>query len=196
MKSFENDDEIIRWSDSLDERWPERESIRKHVLEKLGSLCCRQARIVELCCGDGRLAREILTAVPDADYVGVDGSRSLCEYVRRSLSVRTIEADLSKAGWSSSIEGPVDAVVSIQSLHDVGDGCVISQVYRESLDLLSPDGVLLIADFAPDTFDPDRPGRLSSSWHAQQLQDSGYTDVHRSLESGDISCFSASKPSP
>lgn len=195
-REFDGDEDMVAYGDSLDERWPERFEIRKYIVGRLSDLGCTQSTIVELCSGDGRLAKEILDAVPDANYVGVDASRSLCGYVHRSLSVQTVCADLSDPGWTASLDCRPNAIVTLQSMHDVGDGDVIRQLYQSSFDLLSPGGILLAADFVveEDGFDPDRPGRLPVSWHLSELAASGFSNVSCAQQSGAIACFSAERP--
>jgi SAM-dependent methyltransferase len=161
------------------------------MVERIKALGCPQPVVVELCSGDGRLAREVLSAVPDATYVGIDASRSLGDYVERKLGAEVICADLSEAGWPDRIGAHVDVICTLQSMHDVGDGSVISQIYRSCMDALSPGGFFLVADFVvtEETFDAEKPGRLPVAWHLKALTDAGFGDAVCSLESGAIGCM-------
>ncbi|MBS13109.1 MAG: hypothetical protein CME19_16060 [Gemmatimonadetes bacterium] len=190
-REFETEEEIVTWADSLDERWPEREQVRAHMLDTLIDLSCTQPTFVELCSGDGRFARRVIDALPDARYVAIDGSASLCRYVDTHPGVDGVQADLRGVDRLTILEQTVDAIVTLQSLHDVGDGEAISRLYSESLNTLAEDGILLAADFVvpEDGFDPDRPGRLPISWHLETLKSAGYRDVVCSVEVGALACF-------
>ena len=190
-REFDRAEDIVAWADSLDERWPERVEVRKQMVDVLESLSCSQPVIFELCSGDGRLARQILQSVPDAHYVGVDASVSLCRYVEETAGIDAVEADLSRPGWSDKLERPVDAIITLQSMHDVGDGDTIQQIYDYCHELLAPSGVFLVADFVvpEDGFDPEKPGRLPKSWHSAALSRSGFDSVTCLLHSGSIGCF-------
>ena len=102
-REFETEEEILSWADSLDERWPERLEIRDKIVELVRELRCGQGTIVELSSGDGRLARDVLLAVPDARYIGVDASESLCAYVNEQQGIETLTADLSQPGWEDTL---------------------------------------------------------------------------------------------
>ena len=190
-REFDTVEEITAWADSLDERWPERVDARERIIDSLKGLKCSQPVIVELCSGDGRLARQILSTVPDAQYIGVDASLSLCSYVADIAGIQSIEADLSKEGWSSRVEKPVNAVLSLQSMHDVGGGETIEKIYRACRELLAPSGIFLVADFivSEGGFDPEKPGRLPKSWHLTALERVGFESADCLLHAGSIGCF-------
>jgi SAM-dependent methyltransferase len=194
-REFSTDEEIVVWADSLDERWPERQDVRESIVRRLSTMGCSQPTIVELCSGDGRLAKQILDDVPDAKYQCVDASVSLGAYVSRVVGVSTMVADLSGVDWSTPLEQSVDVIVTLQSMHDVGDGTVIERIYGTCYDLLSPGGVFLVADFvvAEDAFDPAKAGRLPQSWHLSRLRACGFTDVGSVVAAGQIECFQGVK---
>tara|TARA_Y100001934_G_C12159411_1_gene681254 strand:+ start:104 stop:700 length:597 start_codon:yes stop_codon:yes gene_type:complete len=190
-REFENQDEILTWADSLDERWPERIEVRAGIVDVVRSLRCSQATIVELCSGDGRLARQILQTVPDARYIGIDASESLCVYVRQQLGIETVRADLRESHWTSSFDTAIDAILTLQSMHDVGGPAMIEQLYASSLDALSAEGRLVAADFVVDeeAYDSEKAGRLPIAWHLDKLQSLGFGNVRCEIVAGKLACF-------
>ena len=199
-REFENDEEILVWADSLDERWPERFEHRTHIVEQLKGIDTADLNILELCSGDGRFAREITTALPDAHYVGLDASESLLEYARKQSqqAVTCIYADLREDNWVRLLGLDFDAVITLQSMHDVGGPEEIAFIYGLSLSLLKPGGLLLVADFMvpEDEITEKHPGRLPISWHLRIFLKTGFAEARCSLETGTLSCCIGRKPAP
>ena len=48
--------------------------------------------------------------------------------------------------FSAQVANPVNAIISMQSLHDLGDGHQSERIYRLAKDLLAPGGLFLNAD--------------------------------------------------
>lgn len=199
-REFKNDEEIVVWADSLDERWPERCEHRAHIVEQLNGIGFACLSVVELCSGDGRLAREILSTLPDAHYVGLDASESLLEYASElsQQAVTCIYADLREDHWVGLLRSDFDAVITLQSMHDVGGPDEIASIYASSLGLLKPGGSLLVTDFmVPEgEVTEKQPGRLPISWHLRTLFKIGFAEAHCSLETGMLSCCIGRKSAP
>jgi len=195
-REFENDEDILVWADSLDERWPERVEVRRHIVEAARSLRCSQPRILELCSGDGRLSGEVLLAVPDATAIGVDASKTLGRYVNQQFGIEVLEADLAGLEWAEGIEGCFDLVYTLQSMHDIGGEEAISKIYQACAKLIAPGGWLMVADFVvtEEAFDPDKPGRLPIAWHLGALSDAGFSTAVCSLETGKLACMVGDMP--
>ena len=197
-REFENDEEIEVWADSLDERWPERFEHRAHIVELLKGIDPADLNILELCSGDRRFAREILSALPDARHVGLDASESLLEYARKQSqqAVTCIYADLREDHWVGLVRSDFDAVITLQSMHDVGGPEEIASIYASSLGLLKPGGLLLVTDFMvpEDEITEKHPGRLPISWHLRTFLKNGFAKAHCSLETGTLSCCIGRKP--
>ena len=192
-REFDSDEEIVLWADSLDERWPERLDVRQHIIALIRDLGMSQPRIVELCSGDGRFAKEILKTTPDARYVGVDASESLLAYFEKTLAqsnVAGVLADLREPNALAE-SGPADVVVTLQSMHDVGGPVEISNLYAKCFGLLEPDGQLIVSDFVvPDgEVDPKQPGRLPIAWHIEALSEAGFEVAECSIEVGKLGCL-------
>jgi tRNA (cmo5U34)-methyltransferase len=105
--------------------------------------------VVELCCGEGLLARAILERFAGCCFHGYDGSRTMLEKTRTVLQpfadrVSLHPFDLAAADWRS-FPWPVQAVVSSLAIHHL-DGDQKRELYRDLYRLLNPGGALIIAD--------------------------------------------------
>ena len=103
----------------------------------------------DLGCGDGVLARAILSRHPSATAVLVDFSEPMLAQARQQLAdraadVRVIQADLSTPQWVEALEGhvPFDVVVSGYAIHHQPDERKRA-LYREIHTLLKPGGLFL-----------------------------------------------------
>jgi len=106
-------------------------------------------RIVELGCGDGRLASELLGAFPATTIVGLDGSESMREQASARLApfgdrVRVCPFKLESLDWWDLMFG-ADLVVASLCLHHLNDAKK-QYLYKAAADRLSERGALLIAD--------------------------------------------------
>ena len=106
-------------------------------------------RIVELGCGDGRLASELLGAFPAATIVGLDGSELMREQASARLApfgdrVRVCPFKLESLEWWDLMFG-ADLVVASLCLHHLNDAKK-QYLYKAAADRLSERGALLIAD--------------------------------------------------
>jgi tRNA (cmo5U34)-methyltransferase len=125
---------------------------RAAQLDTIGQLIPAQPEpfhVVELCCGEGLLARAILERFPAAYLHGYDGSRTMLEKARTALqscgerfTLHTF--DLVATAWRS-FPWPVQAVVSSLAIHHL-DGDQKRALYRDLYRALGPGGALIIAD--------------------------------------------------
>ncbi len=105
--------------------------------------------VVELCCGEGLLARTILERFPGCHLHAYDGSSTMLDKARSALQpfggrFSLHPFDLAAAGWRS-FPWPVQAVVSSLAIHHL-DGAQKRELYRDLYRLLNPGGALIIAD--------------------------------------------------
>ena len=185
---------ILAYRQRLETQWPERAQIAQHIAELILALGQPQAQVLELCCGFGRLAEFLLAAIPDLHYTGVDVSPPFLDFARQQLAiypqVQLLEVDLNDATWprlvTSAGQARFQAIVSLQSLHDVGDESAVSRVYALAKPLLVPGGFFLNADLivAEGEVLPNNPGRLPIARHLQLLREHGYGDVACTLATG------------
>lgn len=147
-------------------------------------------RIVELACGAGFLTDRLQRSLPSIHYCGFDLSAHLTDYARRRFQADTGQrregtvlefrcanlvtddwtAQLAAMGWA----GEVDAVVSIQALHDLGELEQQKRVLKQARRLLRPGGLLAYADLL---LDPESPhsSRYSRDEHLEMLQACGFS---------------------
>ncbi len=109
----------------------------------------RPSRVVELCCGQGKLCRMMLETLPGITLRAYDGSELMLETARNNLSGfhDRFQADLfdvHATAWRRFSQ-PVDAFVSSLALHHLTadeKGGFYKDLYRE----LSSGGILVNAD--------------------------------------------------
>ena len=105
--------------------------------------------VVELCCGEGLLARAILGQFPTSRLHGYDGSSTMLDKARTALQPFgerfTLHSfDLAAPDWRA-FPWPVRAVVSSLAIHHL-DGDQKRELYRDLYRLIDPGGSLIIAD--------------------------------------------------
>ncbi len=180
---FQNRGEIAAWESHLNRRWPYRHQLVRHMAAELREMAPtgETLQVVELASGPGMVAWQLLNQVPQMTYTGLDFSDPFVAYAERRLRrfgtrARFIHADLRQDEWQSDLPQPVDAFVSLQSLHDLGAEEQVHRVYREGFRLLSERGKFVNADFVvpPQRANAKDPGRLSVARHLELLQDIGY----------------------
>jgi SAM-dependent methyltransferase len=134
-------------------------------------------RVLDLGCGDGRLAALLLAAVPGSTAVGVDLSPTMLEAARErfggSPDVTLIEARLDDP---LPVEGPFDVVVSSFAIHHVTDERKAT-LAAEAAALLRPGGIFANLDIVRA---PTR--RLHERWRAEMGAPDDPADVLCELE--------------
>jgi len=105
--------------------------------------------VVELCCGEGLLARAVLERFPVCHLHGYDGSSTMLDKARTVLQpfgerFTLHPFDLAATDWRS-FPWPTQAVVSSLAIHHL-DGAQKRELYRDLYQLLNPGGALIIAD--------------------------------------------------
>ena len=156
---------------------------------RIGASSAPTPRIVELACGAGYLAAFLQGHLPGIHYCGFDLSPHLLDHARRRLAARASQvddvqtefycADLVRDDWTKKLHGmgwigKVDAVVSIQALHDLGGLEQQAKVLKQAHELLSTGGVLAYGDLLLDAENP-HPSRYNVDQHLQMLSESGYS---------------------
>jgi hypothetical protein len=104
--------------------------------------------------------------------------------------VRLIQADLNADGWLAQVSSPAHAVVSMQSLHDLGGEAQVNRIYNLARQLLVPGGLFLNADLITLSGRdlPNNPGRRSISRHLLLLRAQDYERVACTLKRGRFGC--------
>jgi tRNA (cmo5U34)-methyltransferase len=130
-------------------------------------------RIVEIGCGDGRLAHVLLACFPEATLVALDGSESM----RQSTVARTTEFapriqvqafDLAALDWWELLRD-AQVVVSSLCLHHLNDAKK-QYLFKAISDRLSNRGVFLMADLI-EPVHPSTRRLAAESWdHSAKTQ--------------------------
>ena len=186
------------WRLDLDNRWPERASLKRLVSDTLVQHCEASelrgtVRFLELGPGDGELLLLLQQRCPKADFAAADIQPTLLEFVaaRAERPVTCVTADLSQA-WST-LPGPYDVIYTMQAMHDLGGEAPLRHVYSEAFARLTPGGLLLNADFVQPMAhdDPDRPRRFPVTTHLELMRSVGFTHTWSAGEAGTLACVCA-----
>ena len=113
----------------------------------------RRARILEVGCGSGTLARMLARA--GHSVTAIDASEDAVA-TARGIGVRAEQADFLE--WSG---GPFDAVVFVLSLHHIRS---LPRAIARARRLLAPGGLLIA-----DEFGRERVDRMTAAWFFQNL---------------------------
>jgi GNAT superfamily N-acetyltransferase/23S rRNA U2552 (ribose-2'-O)-methylase RlmE/FtsJ len=192
FKSVRTDTDVLDYLVQLNRNRPKRKKIITHIVEQLVRLAKPNLNVLELCAGPGMLAQYLIRQLPHANYTGFDYSPAFVDFVQRRVSLfksRAVlyQADLNRDEWLKVVPHPLHAIISMQSLHDLGDESHVSRMYELARQLLAPGGVFINADFTvpAGTRNPDNPGRLSIPRHLDLLRMHGFEQVQCSLEEAD-----------
>jgi tRNA (uracil-5-)-methyltransferase TRM9 len=112
----------------------------------------QRARVLDVGCGNGRLALLLDRERPGATYLGVDAVPALIEVARvrgdrlANVAAEFRVADISRPGWSELLSAmSFDRVVALAVLHHIPSFDLRLQVVRESARLLEPGGRLILS---------------------------------------------------
>ncbi len=199
---FQNRGQIAAWENNLNRKWPYRHELIRHMVKELQGMTPggETLQVVELASGTGMVAWRLLHLVPRISYIGLDFSDPFIDYAQRRLHrfgprARFIHTDLLQDEWPAALPRPVDAFVSLQSLHDLGSTEQVGRMYTEGFRLLAEHGRFVNADFVvpPQQANEKDPGRLSIARHLALLQDIGYQSVDIRARQQDFAYIVASK---
>ncbi|HEY7163112.1 MAG TPA: class I SAM-dependent methyltransferase [Candidatus Binatia bacterium] len=105
-------------------------------------------RILDVGAGYGALTQFLLQHFPNATAVCQDGSKEMMDLGRQRMEklagrFEYVLCDFSKAGWSRSLTGPFEAVVSSIAIHNVNSPNIIRGIYEEIFPLVKDRGCFL-----------------------------------------------------
>ena len=141
------------------------------------------ARVLDVGCGNGRLATLLDRERPGATYLGVDAVPELVELAHAQASqITTIAAefrvaDVARPGWGGALPGvPFDCAVALAVLHHIPGFDLRVGVLREIASTLKPDGRLILSTWQ----------FLGSARMRRKIVDWAEADIpEKSLEPGD-----------
>jgi hypothetical protein len=187
---------VAQWLAGLKENWPQREEVMAHIARQIEALPFPQPQVVELATGPGLLAEFLLAKLPQISYTGLDFSELLLTVAQERLEPfkgrsRLIRVDLNRDEWLAQVSNNNQAIISMQSLHDLGGEPEVDRIYGLAQTLLVPGGLFLNADLVtpPGQDKPDNPGRRSIPRHLELLKAHGYERVACTLALGDFACM-------
>jgi SAM-dependent methyltransferase len=136
------------WEALADESNP----VRRAQLDLLLALLRERgpATVLDLGVGSGLVAEPVLEALPEAQLIGLDSSPAMLALAGERLArfgsrVRLIEADLSDVVLADCLAQPVEAIFSVQTLHNLDpDGH--RRALASTADAAPPGALLVIAD--------------------------------------------------
>lgn len=185
------DAEARSWEARLNRERPQRTLAADWIAARVRAGNRNSPRVVELACGAGFLADRLQQQLPGIRYCGFDLSSHLTDHARRRFQTESEErrdgsvlvfhrANLVTDDWTSQLvdmgwDGEVDAFVSIQALHDLGEIGRQKQVLKQAHRLLRAGGLLAYADLLFDAESP-HSSRYSKDEHEEMLQACGYSN--------------------
>ncbi len=114
-------------------------------LERLLALLPAGARVLDLGCGQGRVAGLLS---PGCDYTGVDFSAGMLAEARRlHPGARFVQADLLAADWEALVGAAWDCVLLRAVLHHIPAYAARQRIVARAAALLAPRGVLALANW-------------------------------------------------
>lgn len=114
-------------------------------------------RVLEVACGTGRVADQILRALPDCDYTGVDLSPYYLEVARERLRERgRVTLVAANAEALPLPDASIDAICSVYLFHELPRNAR-RRVWSEMRRVLRPGGCLVIED----SLQPSDAGELA-----------------------------------
>jgi tRNA (uracil-5-)-methyltransferase TRM9 len=112
----------------------------------------QHASVLDVGCGNGRLATLLDRERPGAACVGVDAVPELVELARAqaghltAVSAEFRVIDVTRPGWGGALRGmPFDCAVVLAVLHHIPGFGLRVQVLREIAGLLKPDGCVILS---------------------------------------------------
>jgi ubiquinone/menaquinone biosynthesis C-methylase UbiE len=137
----------------------ERRPILRRVADGLPIDRDRATRVLDVGGGYGMLSREVLASAPLATVVLLDLSAAMLSEARERLAdlegrVEFVQADIRDPGWTGSVQGGFDAVVSSMAIHNVRHASQIRQIYKDIYTIVRAGGCFVNIDLVP----PAGPG--------------------------------------
>ncbi len=110
------------------------------------------ARILDLGCGNGELARALARRGHRSSYVGVDFSADLLgraqESIPQGFNARFIQADLTATDWDAQLPaGEFDQALAFAALHHIPGEALRRQITRKVHNLLAEQGQFIHSEW-------------------------------------------------
>jgi tRNA (uracil-5-)-methyltransferase TRM9 len=119
------------------------------VLKVLDGLTGNES-ILDLGCGNGELASELMRRSHRGPYTGLDFSLPLLEVARHGWEdapATFVRADLASANWGKSVAGPFDRVFAFAVLHHIPSQSLRLKILTKIRGLLKPGGLFVHSEW-------------------------------------------------
>lgn len=188
-----NEAYVDEWVSVANTKRPYRLEFFDAFVSELAAL--QRPKVLDVGSGPGFLAERVLNGSEVASYHLFDFSPQMLELSQvrlRDFGERTVfhQGSFLDEGWRRSLPAPLDAIVSMQAIHEVRHSSRIPKLYRELRLLLREGGVILIADEVNDG-DKKEEHLLSLSEHGASLLVAGFEEFRLVLAAGDLVLFAA-----
>ena len=187
------------WVEHADRKRPIRAEIRRIITTWLCELR-PGARVLELGSGSGLLAEQVLGDCRHlGSYTLLDFSDPMLEMSRARLAhaaaARFMLDDFRSRDWVRGVEGPYDAIVSMQAAHEVRHKRRIPALFQQVSAILVPSGVFLMCDRVPEDDSPRSTTLFMTAQEQERaLLDVGFENVQLLLEGDALTLYSCRKP--
>lgn len=148
------------------------------------------ARVLDIGCGNGRVAALLARHRREVTYVGIDSSSELIARCRLQVAGRQLQdmtflvVDITQPGWIGSLTqlkvgegaGGFDCVLMLAVLHHIPGGEVRERIMRQARELLAPHGCAIVSTW--QFMDNERMRKKIVPWSCVGIDE-------RELEPGD-----------
>ena len=178
---------VSRWAEGQDKKENDRQEPFQVLAETIPYDKKLPIRILDVGAGYGALTQFLLNYFPKATAICQDGSKEMAKLGQERMKQLKgrfdyLLCDFSKPGWTETLTGPFEAVVSSIAIHNVSPK-IIERIYSDIFPLVKSGGCFI-------NFDRERPP-LEEQF--QWLKEAGFQNVERFWRSGNRSLFGGFK---
>jgi cyclopropane fatty-acyl-phospholipid synthase-like methyltransferase len=188
-------DDARHWAETAMVKRPYREEFFQTIAQELGLLYPHGLAVLELGSGPGFLALRILEKLHTAAYVALDFSSSMHALAKERLGalasrVQFVESDFKGSDWNAGLP-TFDAVVSIQTVHELRHKRHAPSLYRSVRSLLRTKGAFLMCDHFIGEGVTDARLNMTLEEHEHALRAGGFLSVAEVKRKGSLVLFRA-----
>ena len=174
---------VSRWAEGQDKKENDRQEPFQVLAETIPYDKKLPIRILDVGAGYGALTQFLLNYFPKATAICQDGSKEMAKLGQERMKQLKgrfdyVLCDFSKSGWTETLTGPFEAVVSSIAIHNVSPK-IIERIYSDIFPLVKSGGCFI-------NFDRERPP-LEEQF--QWLKEAGFQNVERFWRRGNRSLF-------
>jgi SAM-dependent methyltransferase len=192
---------VKQWTDSIVRYRPERLQLFKAFAAEAAGIQKDRLSVLELGCGPGFLAEQLLQNCNISRYTLVDFSPHMLELSRERLARfkdRTVffQRDFKKKSWTAAIPADFDLVVSLQAVHELRHASRIPRLYAQLYNLLVPGGSLLVCDHVNSRLPSHYRAAhfMTVEEHLSTANELGFIRAREICAAADLSLMAAEKP--